>query len=412
MQGLPLALATAGAYLLKSIWTFERYLEEYEKRWNVSPRRPLQLREYQDRTLYTTWDLSYRRLRKEDTNAARLLKLLAYFNNQHIWFDLMHAGITDDCPEWLIAIIGDASNFESIMMMLTDYCFVEPQLASQSYSLHVCVHDWTLAGLNQHVESWSYWYAFACVANSILSATRTRTLSSRSDMLAWHSLGQIRYARLAPHAVRLTHPNFDEVGEKIPANHIYGIEYISKLLQDQAQLRAAELLYLRALAGNETALGPGHTSTLDTVNNLGILYRNQGKLDKAEQMYLRALAGYETALGPKHTSMLNTVNNLGGLYWDQGKLDKAEQMWLRALAGRETALGPKHILTLDSKHCIANLYRDQGKVDEAESIYESLIISYERASGDDHPSTMMLVHNFGVLYEHRSRLKDTERIYQ
>ena len=50
-------------------------------------------------------------------------------------------------------------------------------------------------------------------------------------------------------------------------------------------------MYVRALAGNEKALGPDHTSTLDTVNNLGILYRDQGKLAEAEQMYQRALAG-------------------------------------------------------------------------------------------------------------------------
>lgn len=37
-------------------------------------------------------------------------------------------------------------------------------------------------------------------------------------------------------------------------------------------------------------------------------------------MYERALRGYEEALGPKHTSTLDTVNNLGLLYADQGKL--------------------------------------------------------------------------------------------
>ena len=42
---------------------------------------------------------------------------------------------------------------------------------------------------------------------------------------------------------------------------------------------------------------PEHTSTLDTVNNLGILYADQGKLALAEQMYERALRGNETALG-------------------------------------------------------------------------------------------------------------------
>jgi Tfp pilus assembly protein PilF len=50
-------------------------------------------------------------------------------------------------------------------------------------------------------------------------------------------------------------------------------------------------MYVQALARSERALGPDHTSTLDTVNNLGNLYRDQGKLAEAEQMYVRALAG-------------------------------------------------------------------------------------------------------------------------
>ena len=44
-----------------------------------------------------------------------------------------------------------------------------------------------------------------------------------------------------------------------------------------------------ALQGYEEALGPKHTSTLDTVDNLGILYKTQGKLAEAEAMYIRAL---------------------------------------------------------------------------------------------------------------------------
>jgi Tetratricopeptide repeat len=67
-------------------------------------------------------------------------------------------------------------------------------------------------------------------------------------------------------------------------------------------------MYKRALAGKERALGPEHTSTLDTVNNLGLLYRTQGKLDEAEQMYKRALAGEERkdrALGRDYASTLS-----------------------------------------------------------------------------------------------------------
>jgi hypothetical protein len=63
-------------------------------------------------------------------------------------------------------------------------------------------------------------------------------------------------------------------------------------------------------------------------------------------MYLHVLSGYTKALGPDHTSTLLTVNNLGNLYGDQGKLAEAEQMYVRALTGKEKGLGPDHTSTL------------------------------------------------------------------
>lgn len=42
------ALATAGTHLQRSLLSFERYLEEYKKRWLVDPRRPVNLSEYQN----------------------------------------------------------------------------------------------------------------------------------------------------------------------------------------------------------------------------------------------------------------------------------------------------------------------------------------------------------------------------
>jgi tetratricopeptide (TPR) repeat protein len=77
-------------------------------------------------------------------------------------------------------------------------------------------------------------------------------------------------------------------------------------------------------------------------HGLGNLYSDQGKLKEAKEMYQRALAGYEKALGPDHTSTLNTVNSLGSLYKDQGKLQEADEMYQRALAGYGKALGPDH----------------------------------------------------------------------
>jgi tetratricopeptide (TPR) repeat protein len=105
-------------------------------------------------------------------------------------------------------------------------------------------------------------------------------------------------------------------------------------------------MYQRALQGYEKALGAEHTSTLDTVSNLGILYQNQGRLAEAEQMFQQALQGYKKALGigniTAYIPALKTFWNLGALYKRQADLVKARTMYSKALVGYEKVFGPDH----------------------------------------------------------------------
>lgn len=55
-------------------------------------RRQPQLPDYRDRTLFTTWNLTYEILRVDDLEAAQMLRLLAYFDNQDLWRALSEAG--------------------------------------------------------------------------------------------------------------------------------------------------------------------------------------------------------------------------------------------------------------------------------------------------------------------------------
>lgn len=55
----------------------------------------------------------------------------------------------------------------------------------------------------------------------------------------------------------------------------------------------------------EKPLGLDYTSTLDTVNNLGVLYTDQGKLKEAEEMYQIV-----DNLGLEHPFSLLRINNL------------------------------------------------------------------------------------------------------
>jgi hypothetical protein len=76
----------------------------------------------------------------------------------------------------------------------------------------------------------------------------------------------------------------------------------------------AEAMFKRALRSKEKSLGPEHTSTLDTANNLADVY-----LAQSEAMYERILRSREKTLGPDHISTRITANRLGDIYATRGK---------------------------------------------------------------------------------------------
>jgi tetratricopeptide (TPR) repeat protein len=286
-----------------------------------------QLNSYEDRSLYTTWQLSFDRIEKQNKLSAKLLRLWAYFDRQDVWFELLRHGNSADF-DWISQLTEDEMSFSEAIRVLCNYGLVDAdlssheQMGSRGYSVHSCVHSWTIYMLNKEWDKGLARLALDCTASEVPAENADN----------WWLIQR----RLLPHAARCA---YLIVNDQVRTEGIESsVHSLGDLYMGQGKLTEAEKMYLRALQGKEEALGPKHTSTLDTVNNLGILYRDQGKLPEAEEMYKRALQGCEEALGPKHISTLVTVHNLGSLYTDQGKLTEAEKMYLRALQGYEEAL--------------------------------------------------------------------------
>ena len=266
--------------------------------------------------------------------------------------------------------------FNYAMSKLHDYSLVE--VRSGSYSLHTCVHDWTIEFLNRRFEQKLYRLAVRCIGQSVEQETEAEY---------W-----VKNRRLLQHIERLEH---DSIKDSINWNdtELTDLVSIANLCNQFNMNTKAEAIYLRALQGFEKVLGAEHMSTLDTVNNLGILYNNQGRMAEAEAMHLRALQGKEKALGPEHMSTLNTVSNLGVLYNNQGRMVEAEAMYLRALQGKEKAWGPEHISTLETVNNLGVLYANQGKIAEAEAMYRRAFQGLENAVGPDHAKTRKVARN-------------------
>jgi tetratricopeptide (TPR) repeat protein len=387
LDGLPLALTTAGAYLYQVSTSFADYLRHYQDSWLRLQKNTPQLISYEDRALYTTWELSLDHVRQQDQLSEKLLRLWAYFDNQDVWFELLQ-----ECrgkgPEWLSELTRDQLRFDEALRVLCDHALVErdagsanESMESRGYSMHSCVHSWTSHVLNREWDSGMCRLALTCVANHVPSSSTPKF---------W-----VAQQRLIRHANKCLNLISSEIaGQADSVSMPSSLHSLGILYHDQGKLVEAEKMYQRALQGKENVLGADHTSTLATVCGMGLLCRDQGKLAEAEKMYQRALQGYEKALGVDHTSTLDTVNNLGNLYCDQGKLAEAERMYQRALQGYEKALGAEtvaqYIPALNTVSNLGNLYKAQGKLAEADKMYQRALEGFEKVLGPDHQTCQSL----------------------
>jgi len=397
LDGLPLALSTAGAYLENVSMTLSDYLRHYKTSWLQLQTASPQLESYIDRPLYTTWQITFDRIQQQNPASASLLKLWAYFDRQDVWFGLLqHANSTDD--HWIQELTKTELNFNEAAALLCSFGLVDPDRAlpqdfgSRGYSVHSCVHSWMVFVLNKEWDNVLARLALRCVA---------ATIPMRNEKESW-----ILQRRLLQHAIR--QQEFILEGKGDPKGVEWALNKLGILWCDQGKLAEAEAIYTRALQGYEKAFGPKHISTLGTYNSLGVLYFKQGKLVEAETMYTRALQGREEILGPNHILTLETVNSLGILWCNQGKLKEAETMYTRVLQGYEEAFGPKHISTLGTYNSLGVLYFKQGKLVEAEMMHTRALQGREEILGPNHILTLEMVNSLSILYANQGKLKEAE----
>jgi tetratricopeptide (TPR) repeat protein len=423
LDGLPLAIAQAAAFLQETGTEIQKYTEFYEQKWQeLMESRDWEgapLQDYPDRSVWTTWAISFGAIKEMSGAVANLLLLWAFLDSKDLWYGLFtaaysaSAGAATSLSEWIGDIASSELEFTKAIGLLRNYSLIEDVQGLGSYATHPVVHRWAyhfqgedsrlqLAQLAIIVVGW----AVPRISSQDYSTLQRRLLSHAQACSRWIVINE-------------TQQNYnDESGSikiKLAKQRVIVLDAVMQLgvlYRHQGKLDEAEKMYQRALEGQEKALGPGHTSTLQTVSNLGILYTDQGKLDEAEKMYQRALEGQEKALGPEHTSTLQTVNNLGNLYTHQSKLDEAEKMYQRALEGYEKALGPEHTSTLQTVNNLGNLYTHQSKLDEAEKMYQRALEGKEKALGPEHTSTLQTVSNLGNLYANQGKLDEAEKMYQ
>ncbi|KAJ7105335.1 kinesin light chain [Mycena epipterygia] len=107
------------------------------------------------------------------------------------------------------------------------------------------------------------------------------------------------------------------------------------------QFRQAEELAKTVLQNHRKILGENHSSILNTMANLAVIYYHQGRWDSAEHLQV-VLKKQSAALGKEHPESLGTLASLGLTVYEMGRLSEARELQERALQARRQVLGERH----------------------------------------------------------------------
>ena len=165
LDGLPLALASAGSCLDLSGISVSKYLAHYDTSWLKLQQTTPPLLSY-DQTIYSTWNLSYSYIRAENLSAANLLGLWAYIDNRDLWYDLLNFG-ENEAPDWFSKVIDKDLAFRSVIGTLRKHVLIEKLTESDGYAMHHCVHSWVTNVPCKASEDQNKILALACIERRI-----------------------------------------------------------------------------------------------------------------------------------------------------------------------------------------------------------------------------------------------------
>ncbi|KAF3206133.1 hypothetical protein TWF191_001537 [Orbilia oligospora] len=404
---MPLAISHAGYFMQQTKVSPGEYLLHYEEAFmDAQARIPRFGWNYRRDKASTTWEMSFSRVEKENTEAAFLLLMCSYLNYEEISEDLW------DTERF------NRAQFREMVGLLSSYSLVRV-VGTGIFSVHPVVHSWARERQAQPERLAVLKDVLILLGNASGRDKMSRESSnwdSREERMILAHLGYLDQ-HFDPSAFEsFFHQEETKTGVETTAENknlviaFYNIAAVynnggkyGKALQWLGEYDEAVLWYERAIASSEEFFGKNHPTTLSTVSALASVYYNQKKYSMAIQLYKQVLDNKERVLGEDHPSTLETINNLALAYQHQGSYDVAVQLFQKALIGKEKCWGEHHLSTIETVNSLSWAYQCQGSYDVAIQLSQKALTRGEKYLGEDHPSTLAAIYNISWIYTQQNR---------
>lgn len=183
------------------------------------------------------------------------------------------------------------------------------------------------------------------------------------------------------------------------------------LRHKQGKYQEAEKLYLLARTIWEQEPNADLSDTAMVLNNLAALYSTLRKYQEAEDLYRKVRLIDEITVGPNHPDAVATLNNLAFLYYEQGKYQEAEPLLQNVLFIEENEFSNNHSDLANSLNNLASLYEKQGRYERAEEYYRRAFTLREHNLGPEHSETAQSLNNLAGIYVKLGKYQEAEPLY-
>ncbi|MDT3440750.1 FxSxx-COOH system tetratricopeptide repeat protein, partial [Pseudofrankia sp. BMG5.37] len=370
VDGLPLALEQAGAWLAETGMPADVYERELRSRARKVMRHGAPAgRE----PVATTWTVTLHRL--DDPAAVALAQLWANFGPEPIPLDLIRPNVAELLPAELQSIVVDPFKYAETVGKLARLALVRS--VGGTVVMHRLVQavlrDETPSGRRDDLRN---------TVHRLLAAARPvdRTVPS-----GWGRLAQIYPHLIATDLITCA----DDAARDLVISMIWYLRRIG----DHRNGRSLAQQTSRQWA---IAVGEDHRYTLAAQAELAATLRELTDYAGARAIEERIFTWRREILGDDHPETLEAAAQLAKTLWALGDYPAAQFLEEQLLARREDLLGDDHLHTLEAAAELAATLREAGNYVAARQHEERVLTRRLEILGEDHPDTLKAATNLAT----------------
>lgn len=396
MDGLPLALDQAGAYIEETQCSLADYLQIYQA-------YPLSLlderggRSHHPASVVKTFALAFEKIQARNTGAAELLRLCAFLAPDSIPEELIITG-APQLGSVLQALVADPLRYHAALKDLLAYSLLRRDSETKTITVHRLVQAVIREQLS--IEERQAWI------RRVVQAFRQAFSYEIMQTAIWPWCEQ-----LLPHM--LTAMNWGESYKQITLD-LASLQFTAAIyLRDRGRYDEGEPLLKKAIQIQEEVSDQETLDLARSLKELGVLYVRQGKFDQAEVLLRRSLQIQERIWGPHHLEVAAGLYTLAMLYGNWKNDEEAEALLKRALSLYEQQRGPDHIDIIKTLIALAILCsKEKTRYPESEVLFKQALAAGERTLGERHYIVATVLNNLGCLYTYQQRYEEAEPLLE